>query len=308
MAITRIKEKWESGTGEIDVKRNARYQRLIQVECQDHSTRQGAVILAVMAEYSLTIGTHYLVTDPDDDLIIWDEDEGSFLESIAAAPGGPDGCQWDVTLRYGPAGGEADTFPANPLDWPVQVEWTTEKTTKALLEDRDGNPIVNAAGEYFEEPVERPAAREVLKLVRNQATFSTSFQRTWMHTINDADFAMLGETFPAKTILIDNIVGKPVRDPDVGWYWIVTFDIIINMETWTRKIANTGMRTRDATSNKLRNIHDEFGQPISTPVMLKEDGTAVKPDADAEVFLDFEIYPEMDFTVLGLSFTGVPGY
>src|SRR4051794_20393868 len=109
MGILSVEEKLEGATAKLDQLRRATYTRVFQVVADDYRTRAGEALLAV----GIQIGDAYKVLDPDDGTTVLEQDKGSFVTEVSAAlaSAADDGCQWDVTVNYGPEGGESNLFP-----------------------------------------------------------------------------------------------------------------------------------------------------------------------------------------------------
>jgi hypothetical protein len=303
---TIVDEKIEGNTAKTDAKGNATYTRAFRVTADSYALRAKGAVEAVVAQKGIEIGTPYEVLDPADGVTVLESDDAASCQEISAASASDDGYSWDVTVSYGPLGGEAATFPANPLEWPVEFALQSAQDRKPADEDRDGNPVLNSAGDAFDPPPEIDFSRIVFEVTRNEATFSPVLAQTWKHTVNDAVFSIAGENYAAGTVLIQDIVaGKPLFHPDAGWYWRITYKFEVKPEGWKKKILDQGMK--EIVAGAKRAMKDSQGQPISSPELL--DGLGVKLAAGGTpVFLEFDLYPESNFSLLALSFTGTPGF
>lgn len=304
MAVTEVTEKVDGASASVDKYFVKTYVRVFQVVCSDNFTRAGTAISAV----GIGIGDHYKILAPDG-ITVLEEDTTSFCQDISCtvASQADDGCQWDVTLKYGPFGGEAQVFPENPLDHPLVLSWGSARFEETAEADRDGNAILNSAGDYFDPPPTRDDSRIILKIVRNESTFSPTLAQTWKNTVNDADWTVANETFPANTVKVIDITGELSYNAKCGYYWPVTYEFEINPDTWTRKILDQGMRARNPGTGKLVAVLDEKGQSVSSPVLLDGAGSQLTTGNDP-VFLEFELCPESDFSLLNFDFTNSPGY
>lgn len=306
MAILRVDERIESATAKLDRNGYATYQRVFQVIAEDYTTRQGAAVEAVRA--IVDIGDAYSVLDPADGTTVIDSDAGAFCTDLSAAlgSGADDGCTWDVTVTYGPAGGEVPTFPPNPLDHPIELSWGSQLVDEVIFLDRDGDPITNSAHDYFEEnPPTRARYKIILNIQRNQATFSTTLAQSYKGTVNDADFTVVSETFAAGLVKCADITGKPIYHPDCGWYWVVSYSFEIDPNGWAYKPLDRGVR-KLVSGSKVA-ITDAHGEPIADPDFLNGSG-AVLTAGGTPIVLEFDIYPESNFDDFGFDYTNTPGY
>ena len=266
------------------------YKRVFQVTTI--SPTVGAA--TVRNSIGVSIGNPYDTTDGVGTVADeWTErDPGSYVNSIMAAQSGGDdgdGMNWFVTVSYG--GYDPTVFPENPLHRPVTVDWDFAQFQRTVDEDETGTPVVNSAGDYFDPPVETDDSRPVLTLVRNEARFDPMLAMNYKDSTNsDLWFGI----FPPRTAKCVNIKPKHILDPNIGWYWEVTYEFSFNfIDTWIRKILNQGMRQLSLDQTKYEHIMQKGG-PITSPVPLDENGREL-PAGTAPYFLEFHILKEQAF-------------
>lgn len=252
-------------------------------------------------------------------------DFAAYLTAIDAREVSEDGKSWDVTLSYsqtspqdqaGGSGGGAmpGAFILSPFNIKPSVQWGSETEDVARTHDRDGEPILNTAGDPFDPPILVPVSNPVATIQRNLTSYDGSWVGSYKDHVNKSPW--MG--YPPNTVLCRDITGESVHDTDWGWYWRVTYQFAFRpiwvkggkviQPGWSAQVLNAGMR--QLKDGELEQILVQ-GVPASSPVPLKEDGSEAKPDDDPH-YLTFDVYPEAEFDDLDLppdlfSRSSIPG-
>jgi hypothetical protein len=188
----------------------------------------------------------------------------------------------------------------NPLKRKV-IFWIERMSETELVEkDNDGEPIVNSAGQPFDEPYQRERWLPVLVAQKNYATLSAieTLNRTYENAINSTTFR--GNA--AKTVLFTGIeTGPPTFENGITFY-VGQSRFIIRKDTWPIKIVNRGYKhftdELEPDDRVLVNATDENGQHVSEPVLLTEDGRRL-PEGEVGNFAGpFEVNPVLDLNPL----------
>ncbi len=228
-------------------------------------------------------------------------DVTSFLQDIeVAAEGTDDSRSYKITVNYGPY--DANTFPENPLEHPIQVTWDNASYTKIVDEDINGDPVFNSAGDYFDPPVERDHARPVMRITRNEQTFDPAIAAAYGDRVNADTFA--GQD-PGRWKCKPPTAQIQYHQA-CGWYAIVNYEFELQTDPeqdgWKKRILDQGMYQLSGGARKPIQIK---GQPADKPIPLDGSGVPISP-AGTPVYLDFDIYPSVDFSGLGFTFAGAP--
>lgn len=241
----------------------------------------------------------------------------TFLRCIerSPVPHGDSPTYWDVFCHFA-TGPESE----DPLDEPPTVS-TDAYTIRELFEaDRDGNPIVNTAGDPLE--VEDDIEFTVLNLGRNVASHSIITEPKYRGSVNKNP--ALG--WPAGTLWMRSFrAGRVIRAETS--YWRQEMQIVINhllqpagentipgnppsngYRTWARRLKNAGLRVRKTTAPYIEDILQpadgkRAGDPITAPVPLNAAGTAESSTPDAPIWLYYNLKPAVDWGPLNLSLT-----
>lgn len=199
--------------------------------------------------------------------------------------------EWLVTLEYDST---AEQQQDNPLLRPTQISGSFQEYMKTLEKDRDGNPVVNAAKEKFDPPIELPDGRPHLTMVRNEATYDMAyFANNFYNFINSTPWYS-GSAGRWRCV---NVGGTgPHIENDVVFYTI-TYEFQYRKEGWQPSILNRGKK--DKSGNPCV---DNRGNETDDPQLLKSDGTQVSfpiQDGD-ENYIDVKGFFETDFNALSL--------
>ncbi|OJW11209.1 MAG: hypothetical protein BGO49_11120 [Planctomycetales bacterium 71-10] len=243
-----------------------------------------------------------------------ESDPRSFLQSVEADEVGlgQDGAVWKVTLAFAPRDpskddrgpidedGSRDPFAARPT-----VSAHSESEEVAVTHDRDGEPILNSAGDPFDPPLAISKPCLVIEVSRMERYFLLDRVEDLESHVNDAEW--MG--WPAGSVLCKSIKPRQVWLEDVNGYgWEVEYEFAFKRPLiaddggddvtvypgWAVQVLDCGMRQK--VSGAWKDIQVD-NKPVSTPVPLKSDGTVASPTDDPH-YLTFNLYPPADFSVL----------
>lgn len=180
---------------------------------------------------------------------------------------------WTVTVQYGGVDPLEHSPDGNPLNLPLKFRFDGTTEEVPAVTDVSGNPIVNSAGDPYDPPLMRKVMRGTLTITRNEPiTISLPTLIGLSNALNAAEW----NGFAPLTVQF-----TPIKLPEIGYsqvtntfYFPMEYVVDINPDTWIHQVVNAGMRELDA-DGKLRNILDNEGQPITTPMPLDEDGHAI---------------------------------
>lgn len=238
---------------------------------------------------------------------------------------------WLVTVQYLPWNPIQHTTTGDPTNQPLRYRLQSVNTPEIVYEDVDGNPIVNAAGDYYDPPIERDFPRWTFSVKRNENSPNLATLGPYANRTNEATW----NGFPPKTVKISplNLPEQEYSQYTGNLYSAMEYVFEVNFDTWTRAILNQGYRQLNS-AGVLVNIVTAEGTPVSSPVMLDESGHAIltpdyldttggaapdEPSGSAEdsdgtgtgtgtatsvVVNEYEVYRPMDFGLLDTGFSG----
>jgi hypothetical protein len=225
-----------------------------------------------------------------------ESDTASFAQSIAVTELA-DGHQWLGTVEYGRYNSEIQAL--NPLDARPKISWTWEQAQRVARKDKDGEPVVNSAGDYFVPGIEADDSRPIFQIVQNESTLFPERIEQYNHSLNESPwFGMAARKWKVA-------IGPATQafNPEVpgNYYWEVTYQFYLSREEdgWLVPVADEGMRELYEPGKKRR-ILDSHGEKIDEPWPLNEDGTKKAAGEELE-YIKFNIYKETDFSGLGFD-------
>jgi hypothetical protein len=243
-------------------------------------------------------GQNYVLTNPLGAVVEYDN--FAFATKIDAQidPDCNDDTSWIVTVDY--AAYDPTQFPENPLNHPIKISWGENRFDQTCIFDRNGNPVVNSAGDDFDPPIAIDDSRPTLRIVRNEATYDPIYALNWKDTLNADVFW----GFAPLTVKLSTPLGELEYNPICGFYYVVTYQFEVNPNGWVKNILDRGMR--QIVGGLKQKILDDKGDDISSPELL--DGNGVKlTTRGTPVAISFEVYNEADFSLLGLDPYKAPG-
>lgn len=281
MGIIEVREKREGRRSTQDLSWRRTYTRVFQVittpETGSQTVRTGLpVAIGDVYSYGAEI------------------DSATYCTSIEVACDEKSGKSWTATVGYSAI--DPSIRPQNPLDMQPEVAWGWAQFQRAVFEDRNGDPILNSAKDYFDPPISRDDSRPILGLIRNQATFNQDLADSLRDHVNDAPWwgAAAGK------VKISNITAHRVFSPEIGdYYWQATYEFAFNRDGWATKVLDQGFRQLNGAGTAQVPIFKD-GVPVGSPALLDGSGHALAVSG-TPVFLEFDVYPETDFSLLGFD-------
>ncbi|QDV23426.1 hypothetical protein [Aureliella helgolandensis] len=211
---------------------------------------------------------------------------------IQEQPVGSSKLDWQVTVEFGDPGLQR---PDNPLAEPPTVEWGYEDRQFETVYDVNGDPILNAAGDRYDEIVYADDFRRKLTITRNEA----SFDRTTADALGNRLNVAAWRGYAAKTVKLKPIIARDAYNAFIGQYWVVTYEFTFApiASDWKRPILEAGIYEL-VSSAKKRIIVD--GKPAAWPVPLKANGEHL-PAGGTPVYRLWELLYTADFDLLNLG-------
>lgn len=161
--------------------------------------------------------------------------------------------------------------------WYERISATVE-----VDKDRDGNPVVNSAGQPFDTPVPIERWLPVLVAQRNYGTLSEidAINSEFGNAVNSTVF----RGWPAGQVQFQGLeTGPPSYENGIEYYQ-GQMRFIMDERGFGRSFLNKGWRYyKDATGDPhdrlLLNATDSAGQLVTEPILLAADGTRL-PEGD----------------------------
>jgi hypothetical protein len=277
---------------------------------------QGQVLSSFVSQTGVGLGTKWAIGASEFDPLY--EEYEIYCVDLAIDEGAntAEGQEWVITGRWEPADPALlgpGAIPEDPTEAPVSVEYLSYDEAFALNADKDGNLIVNSAGDWFAEPVEAEATYDLIRITRYERMFNPSNAYYWRHRVNSEPWMFRGVEYPRRTARMMRIEpGKELWHQVVGRYFAVVYDVGIRPlvwdggagdqgQGWDLRVANIGYRQK--IGGTVRVILEDNGQPVSDPRPLDPStGAALAYPLSAATAMPrrtFRVRLERDFNELG---------
>ncbi len=238
---------------------------------------------------------------------LWPGDAGLVVDNIAVAPldDATSPTRYTATVSYTKVTKEE---PATaPWDEPDQVDYGGDEGTEPYFKDKSdpAKPVVNSAGEPFDDLPEREVGSLIITVTRNSLTFNPNQAAEYISAVNKSSFRVDGNTINAKKAKMGVITAKRQYWEDeqgnLTKYYVVTYPIKLR-ETWEQKFEDRG---RHALTDKYGSdektlkaiVSGEPPAPVDKPWPLNGEGEAMPNVDDEPAQLTFKPYAEKSFSV-----------
>ena len=224
---------------------------------------------------------------------------------------------WKLTCEYS-TGSELDD---NPLDDPAEISWETDSRQRAFWKDRDGNAILNSAGDYYDPPIQGDDSRWTATVKKNVAAVP-AWLLNYRDVTNSDQFTLDGLTIAVGEAKMSRIRISKWQERNEIAYRVLTMTIALNGDGWEKDVLDQGFRERDPCATSCgsagsgsasgsgsgacdvgrRHILDANCDPVVSPVPLDGNGCAIAcPTPENAVFRTHHIYKTKAFSSLPLS-------
>lgn len=198
-------------------------------------------------------------------------------------------------------------FNEDPLQDPIEIEWDSEQFQVPLIVDRNGDAVLNSAGDPFDPPVMIDDSRRVVTVKKNLAA-PPSWILSYQDAVNSDAFTLDGIPIAVGEAKLQRVsVGKWNYRNGVAFR---TVNMVIHLQKngWHQKPLDAGFRMKVTISGEekrqLITMTNEDGG-TEYPVVPAPLDFAGAPLADPTFttcqFHDFEGYEELPFSVLPLT-------
>jgi hypothetical protein len=231
---------------------------------------------------------------------------------------------WLVTLTYSTER-QRDTNPAND---PVDIEWDTDIAVEPFLFDRDGNPMLNSAGDHYGEAIKGEKSTWTVVCTSNQ-TQIPSWIDGYKNAVNSDSCTIDGVTFDPGQCKIKKLHISRWQNRGTYRYRVLSITIKITdnptvntkdgltqVDGWSRNVIDEGLHCLedsvfpDETLTLNGPCFDDNGNIVHKAAAL--DGTGYQlfgdmtkksgpPTSDQIVYNSFNLYNAKPFNSLPLN-------
>ena len=171
----------------------------------------------------------------------------------------------------------------NPVDWAPKISYPTETTDEPYFKDTADTLVLNSSKQPFDNSPSRRRTRTIISVQTNvlNSTFNPLSLAAFANTTNATTATVDGVTYPIGTLLMSAPQASEKQKHQVSpevviEYRTITFQLLINPECWSDKVADTGYD--ELVSGKWVPICDELGQKVTKAFPL--DGAGRKAAAN----------------------------
>lgn len=222
-------------------------------------------------------------------------DAGAFVVSrTAECTDGRNG--WLLTCEYS----SERQYSEDPTADPAAISWTSEQFQKPAIQDKDGDAIVNSAGDPFDPPNMMDDSRRIVTVTKNLATVP-AWILTYQDAVNSDAFTVDGVPVTAGQAKMQRVDVGEVQSRNGINFRPVVFQIHLQRDGWLLEPLDAGFRELDGTARVNIANDGDGGQPAAPVPLDGSGGVLANPDAANCVFLSFSVYNTAAFAALPLT-------
>lgn len=204
---------------------------------------------------------------------------------------------WDVTATYS----TERQLNTTPTSDPVFVQWDTEQFQKPATQDKDGDAVVNSAGDPFLPPEQMDDSRRVVTITKNLSSVP-AWILTYQDAVNSDTFTIDGISIAIGEAKMQRVSVGPAEIRNGTAFRAVTFVIALRRDGWAYKILDQGYNEKDPADSTKRKPITVRGQLPTSPVLLDGNGNQLANPATANaVYLTYNVYKTQAFSSLPLT-------
>lgn len=209
-------------------------------------------------------------------------------------------CKWDIEAQYTsePLRAGDDEQPEDPTQKPAEAHWRSKLYRAPVVVDKDGNAIVNSAGDSFDPPPEDDFANWTVTIKKNVASLPASLIN-YAGAVNETSFYLQNLYVGPRVAKVMDLDIPPHQFQNGILFFPFTVQLEFRAETWNLKPLQQGWNYKDG-SNRKQIVDDSTPpRPVSSQRLLDASGGLLaNPSLSTAVFGDFRRARELDLTNL----------
>jgi hypothetical protein len=183
----------------------------------------------------------------------------------------------------------------DPLLEPPKIRGAFDTFQREAMADKDGHPLLNAAGQRFRGPaVQIEDGWPTVEVEQNVAWINLPLLGSYRYSVNNATFWGM----PTRTVKCKTFTWERVLYGTCYYYFKVVTSFQLNESKWDLHLLEEGemVRIPGTTPPKFRRAKDDYEENVH--VLLDAAGNALAPGA-AEVYTDKRVLKELNFSTVG---------
>jgi hypothetical protein len=229
------------------------------------------------------------------------EDIVSLCVDVDAKPHGAPNA-WIVSCKY------TNDLPDDTIDDddPTAVRpkesWGAADFSRYVSQDRDDKPILNTAGDRYDEPIEIIDTFPTLSISKNKNSFSVTQAFDYNNSVNSDTFK--GAAPGTLRVLI---TANEEWKGDAA-FWAMSYTFTYNPNGWQPTLLESGLYQKVASDRvpcTVKGIAAHDAEPVTSPVPLDADGEQINPanltnTPSPVVHTTWDVLPELPYSALGV--------
>lgn len=225
------------------------------------------------------------------------DDSGAWCRSLRVKNTDP-WMGWHVYAEYS----SETEISENPLLEPAKVRGDSELFREVVWQDRNGDAILNSAGDFFSDPApERDRHSRMFVITKNVANIPAWLESS-EDSVNSSAFTLRGKTIATGKAKLNRVAFSEVMKRNGVDYIELTMEIALREDGWALTPLDAGFRYFDTDSSTMKKIVSGDGTDPTTPSPLNGSGQPItNPTPSTVVLGSYDVYPQLDFNTLPLT-------
>lgn len=209
---------------------------------------------------------------------------------------------WTISCKYTNDLPDDTIDDDDPTSIRAKSSWAFEEFSRFVGQDRDDNPILNSAGDRYEDPIEIVDSFPTLTITKNRNSFDATNAFNYNNSVNSDTF----RGAEPGTLRVRITASEEWKGDSA--YWATTYVFRYNPNGWQPKILEAGLYQKVLSSHvpcfvKGETPHDS--EPVSHPVPLDANGAQIDPTTFSQnpspiVYKTWDVLPELPYLSLGV--------
>lgn len=209
---------------------------------------------------------------------------------------------WTVTAEYS----SERELNEDPTQDAMQIRVYSEQFQKPAVFDKNGDKIVNSAGDPFDPPLMMDDSRRVISLVRNVAAYP-AWVLSYADAVNSDAFTVRGITYAVGVGKVQSVSISDTQQRNGYPFYSVEVLIHLQKNGWILRPLDVGFRELSNASGSdsgggqvlINILNPGDGERPSAPVPLDGEGHQQEnPSTTNNVLLSVTAYETLPFNVL----------